>query len=119
MSEDRQILEAKEYYQYLGKKRAHVLGQLVEAKQYCTWARKEHMCLGNLQRPSNIVFGQGNAPVLADELNTVVDEDQGDFAELCLLFCVQERVVQRVAQLLQDWQENSELLRRVQITLAF
>ena len=59
------------------------------------------------------VFGQENAPVLADELNAVVDEDQGDFAELCLLFCVQERVVQRVAQLLQDWQENSELLKLV------
>ena len=63
MSEDRQILEAKEYYQYLGKKRA--------------------TC-----RDQADVFGQENAPVLADELNTVVDEDQGDFAELCLLFRV-------------------------------
>ena len=34
------------------------------------------------------VFGQEIAPVLADELNAVVDEDQGDFAELCLLFRV-------------------------------
>ena len=57
--------------------------------------------------------------MLADELNTVVDEDQGDFAELCLLFRVQERVVQRVAQLLQDWQENSELLKLEQITGFF
>ena len=71
------------------------------------------MCLGNLN------LGKERAPVLADELDTVVDKDQGDFAELCLLFCVQERVVQRVAQLLQDWEENSELLGREQIIHAF
>ena len=41
-----------------------------------------------------------------DELNAVVDEDEGDFAELRLLFRMQQRVVQGVAQLLQDWQEN-------------
>ena len=33
-------------------------------------------------------LGKKKAPVLADELNAVVDEDQGDFAELCLLFRV-------------------------------
>ena len=41
-----------------------------------------------------------------DELDTVVDEDEGDFAELRLLLRMQQRVVQGVAQLLQDWQEN-------------
>ena len=41
-----------------------------------------------------------------DKLNTVIDEDEGDFAELCLLVRVQQRVVQGVAQLLQDWQEH-------------
>ena len=74
-----------------------------QEKGTCAWAT----C-----RDQADVLGQENAPVFADELNAVVDEDQGDFAELCLLFRVQERVVQRVAQLLQDWQENSELLRR-------
>ena len=49
---------------------------------------------------------QDRAPVFPDELDTVVDEDKGDFAELCLLFRMQQRVVQGVAQLLQDWQEN-------------
>ena len=41
-----------------------------------------------------------------DKLNTVVDEDESDFAELGLLLGMQQRVVQGVAQLLQDWQEN-------------
>ena len=90
MSEEGQFSEAKNLN--LGKKRAHVFGQLLETK--------------------HLNLGKKKAPVLADELNTVVDEDKSDFAELCLLFRVQERVVQRVAQLLQDGQENSELLRR-------
>lgn len=41
-----------------------------------------------------------------DKLNAVVDEDERDFAELRLLFRMQQRVVQGIAQLLQDWQEN-------------
>ena len=49
---------------------------------------------------------QERAPVFPDELDTVVDEDKGDFAELRLLFRMQQRVVQGIAQLLQDWQEN-------------
>ena len=49
---------------------------------------------------------QERAPVFPDELDTVVDEDEGDFAELRLLLRMQQRVVQGIAQLLQDWQEN-------------
>ena len=49
-------------------------------------------------------------PVLSDELHTVIDEDESDFAELGFLFRVQKRVVQGVAQLLQDRQENSAYL---------
>ena len=90
MSEDRQLKRPNNI----------VFGQ---EKSTCVWATF---------RGQALEFGQEKTPVFADELNTVVDEDQGDFAELCLLFCVQERVVQRVAQLLQDWQENSELLGR-------
>ena len=48
--------------------------------------------------------------MLSDELHTVIDEDESDFAELCFLFRVQKRVVQGVAQLLQDRQENSAYL---------
>ena len=48
--------------------------------------------------------------MLSDELHTVIDEDESDFAELCFLFRMQKRVVQGVAQLLQDRQENSAYL---------
>ena len=97
MSEEGQLSEAKNLK--LGKKRAHVFGQLLEAK--------------------HLNLGKKKLPMLADELDTVVDEDKRDFAELCLLFRVQERVVQRVAQLLQDWQKNSELLKLEEIIHAF
>ena len=48
--------------------------------------------------------------MLSDELHTVIDEDESDFAELGFLFRMQKRVVQGVAQLLQDRQENSAYL---------
>ena len=48
--------------------------------------------------------------MLSDELHTVIDEDESDFAELCFLFRMQKRVVQGVAQLFQDRQENSAYL---------
>ena len=48
--------------------------------------------------------------MLSDELHTVIDEDESNFTELCFLFRMQKRVVQGVAQLLQDRQENSAYL---------
>ena len=116
MSEDGQLSETK--HLNLGKKKAHVFGQLLESKHLNLGKKRAHV-FGQLLETKHLNLGKKKAPVLADELNTVVDEDQGDFAELCLLFRVQERVVQRVAQLLQDWQKDSELLRREQIIHAF
>ena len=57
----------------------HEVSEDGQEKGTCAWAT----C-----RDQADVFGQEIAPVFADELNTVVDEDQGDFAELCLLFRV-------------------------------
>ena len=74
--------------------------------------RSHKMSDGEKWVRSNIKFQQ-RAPVFPDELNTVVDKDKSDFAELCLLLCMQQRVVQGVAQLLQDWQENPVFVQKM------